>query len=158
MTGRISTGQIVQATRAGKTKPSKLSNGDRLRSTLARVTAPSERVDQRFQIVNTTVRTWGRHTVRWGGDFRFLRLDSLSNSNPRGSFVFTGLYTSLLQDGRAVPGTGLDFADFLSVQIDYIHDWHNLVSFCVFLKPVTRCGRKSAQNYLALCDLRIKMY
>jgi hypothetical protein len=22
----------------------------------------------------------------------------------------------------------LDFADFLSVQIDYIHDWHNLVS------------------------------
>src|SRR5262249_18458690 len=23
----------------------------------------------------------------------------------------------------------LDFADFLSVQIDYIHDWHNLDSF-----------------------------
>src|SRR5579864_4917364 len=25
----------------------------------------------------------------------------------------------------------LDFADFLSVQIDYIHDWHNLVSFVI---------------------------
>src|SRR5262245_14539917 len=42
-----------------------------------------------------------------------MRLESLSNSNPRGSFVFTGLYTSALANGRAVPGTGLDFADFL---------------------------------------------
>jgi len=53
------------------------------------------------------------HTVRFGGEFRYLRLDNLSNSNPRGSFVFTGLYTSLLADGRAVAGTGLDVADFL---------------------------------------------
>jgi hypothetical protein len=51
--------------------------------------------------------------MRWGGEFRYLRLDGLSNSNPRGSFVFTGLYTSLIANGRAVPGTGLYFADFL---------------------------------------------
>ncbi len=74
---------------------------------------PSRRVDQRFQISNSTMRSWGRHAVRWGGEFRYLRLDSLSNSNPRGSFVFTGLYTSALANGRAVPGTGLDLADFL---------------------------------------------
>jgi hypothetical protein len=74
---------------------------------------PSRRVDQRIQISNSTMRSWGRHTVRWGGEFRYLRLDSLSNSNPRGSFVFTGLYTSALANGRAVPGTGLDLADFL---------------------------------------------
>jgi trimeric autotransporter adhesin len=74
---------------------------------------PSRRVDQRIQISNSTMRTWGRHAVRWGGEFRYLRLDSLSNSNPRGSFVFTGLYTSALANGRAVPGTGLDLADFL---------------------------------------------
>ena len=55
---------------------------------------PSRRVDQRIQISNSTMRTWGPHSVRWGGEFRYLRLDSLSNSNPRGSFVFTGLYTS----------------------------------------------------------------
>src|ERR1043166_1477789 len=42
----------------------------------------------------------------------------------------------------------LDFADFLSVQIDYIHDWHNLDSFFVFL---TTC-------YFALCDFLMKMY
>jgi outer membrane receptor protein involved in Fe transport len=74
---------------------------------------PSRRVDQRIQISNSTMRTWGRHSVRWGGDFRYARLDSLSNSNPRGSFVFTGLYTSAIVNGRAVPGTGLDLADFL---------------------------------------------
>ena len=51
---------------------------------------PSRRVDQRIQISNSTMRTWGPHAVRWGGEFRYLRLDSLSNSNPRGSFVFTG--------------------------------------------------------------------
>ena len=74
---------------------------------------PSRRIDQRIQISNSTMRSWGRHAVRWGGEFRYLRLDSLSNSNPRGSFVFTGLYTSALANGRAVPGTGLDLADFL---------------------------------------------
>ena len=74
---------------------------------------PSRRVDQRIQISNSTMRTWGPHSVRWGGEFRYLRLDSLSNSNPRGSFVFTGLYTSLLTNAGAVPGTGLDLADFL---------------------------------------------
>jgi trimeric autotransporter adhesin len=74
---------------------------------------PSRRVDQRIQISDTATRMFGRHTIRWGGDLRYLRLDSLSNSNPRGSFVFTGLYTSALVNGRAVTGTGLDFADFL---------------------------------------------
>jgi hypothetical protein len=74
---------------------------------------PSRRVDQRIQISNTTVRPFGRHALRFGGEFRYLRLDSLSNGNPRGSFVFTGLYTSALANGQPVPGTGNDLADFL---------------------------------------------
>jgi trimeric autotransporter adhesin len=74
---------------------------------------PSRRVDQRIQISDTMMRPWGRHAFRWGGELRYMRLDSLTNSNPRGSFVFTGLYTSALANGRAVPGTGLDLADFL---------------------------------------------
>jgi hypothetical protein len=74
---------------------------------------PSRRIDQRVQISDTVMRMFGRHALRFGGDLRYMRLDSLSNSNPRGSFVFTGLYTSLLTNGRAQPGTGLDFADFL---------------------------------------------
>src|SRR5256885_12906277 len=49
----------------------------------------------------------------------------------------------------------LDFADFLSVQIDYIHDWHNLVSLSVF-----RSSRfvPSLPCYLALRAFLIKMY
>ena len=34
-------------------------------------------------------------------------------SNPRGSFVFTGLNTSEIVNGIPVAGTGFDFADFL---------------------------------------------
>ncbi len=74
---------------------------------------PSRRVDERIQISDTVMRMFGRHALRFGGELRYMKLDSLSNSNPRGSFVFTGLYTSALADGRAIPGTGLDFADFL---------------------------------------------
>jgi hypothetical protein len=74
---------------------------------------PSRRIDQRIQVSDSMMRMVGRHILRWGGDLRYMRLDSLSNSNPRGSFVFTGLYTSAVANGRAVAGTGLDYADFL---------------------------------------------
>jgi hypothetical protein len=75
--------------------------------------SPSRRVDQRFAISNSTVHPWRQHSIRWGGEFRYIELNSLSNSNPRGSFVFTGLYTSSLVNGRPASGTGLDLADFL---------------------------------------------
>ena len=54
-----------------------------------------------------------KHTVRWGGDFRRIQLNTQTDSNPRGSFVFTGAYTSQFSNGQAVPGTGYDLADFL---------------------------------------------
>ena len=74
---------------------------------------PSVRVDQRIEISDVMSRMVRRHALRWGGDFRAVRLDSQTDTNARGSFVFTGLYTSLISGGRPVPGTGLDFADFL---------------------------------------------
>jgi trimeric autotransporter adhesin len=43
----------------------------------------------------------GKHTLRWGGDFRRLMFDAENDSNPRGTFTFTGAFT------------GYDFADFL---------------------------------------------
>jgi len=52
----------------------------------------------------------GRHTMRWGGDFRSLLQDThTSNANARGSFIFTGYYTA---DGVGNQ-TSSDFADFL---------------------------------------------
>ena len=51
----------------------------------------------------------GKHTLRWGGDFRRIQLNTEASNDARGTFVFTGLNTS--QQG--VPNTGFDFADFL---------------------------------------------
>jgi trimeric autotransporter adhesin len=74
---------------------------------------PSSRVDRRLQLSHSVNRTWRRHTLRGGLDYRGQGLDSQTDTNARGSFVFTGLYTAASGDGRATPGTGLDFADFL---------------------------------------------
>lgn len=61
--------------------------------------------------------TWillrGHHTMRVGGDYRRLNNDPTTDSNGRGTFAFTGIGTSQLVNGVAVPNTGLDFADFL---------------------------------------------
>jgi hypothetical protein len=43
----------------------------------------------------------GKHTVRWGGDFRRIQINSEADGNPRGTFVFTGAYS------------GYDLSDFL---------------------------------------------
>ncbi len=62
------------------------------------------------------MKPYKRHSFRWGGDFRWMLTDSRSDSNPRGSFVFTGLYTGYYATpgaGTRSTGTGLDFADFL---------------------------------------------
>ncbi|MGH9521806.1 MAG: carboxypeptidase regulatory-like domain-containing protein [Terriglobales bacterium] len=62
---------------------------------------PQARQNQTFAW--TDMMNWrrGKHTFRWGGDFRRIYLDTHTDRNPNGSFIFTGLYT------------GLDFADFL---------------------------------------------
>ncbi|MBV9574140.1 MAG: TonB-dependent receptor [Acidobacteriales bacterium] len=51
----------------------------------------------------------GKNTWRWGGDFRRIQTNIKTDSNGRGSFVFSGLNTS----NSIVDGTGYDFADFL---------------------------------------------
>ena len=66
-----------------------------------RDTTPSTRTDQTFSIGDSIVKTIGRHSLRFGADYRHVGFDSRSDTNPRGSYVFTGLYT------------GLDLADYL---------------------------------------------
>ncbi len=69
--------------------------------------------NQTITITDSLIYTRGKHTFRWGGDFRRLQVNTDTASNPRGSFVFTGLNTSQLVNGVPVAGTGYDFADFL---------------------------------------------
>jgi hypothetical protein len=55
----------------------------------------------------------GKHNLSLGGDYRRQQFNSLSDSNGRGSYSFTGSATSLLVNGAAQTGTGYDLADFL---------------------------------------------
>jgi trimeric autotransporter adhesin len=66
-----------------------------------RDTNPSARTDQTMSFGDTVLKSKGRHTIRFGGDYRDIRADSRTDANARGSFVFSGAYS------------GLDFADFL---------------------------------------------
>jgi hypothetical protein len=79
--------------------------------TSLRDTNPSERTDRTLTIGLTQTKIRGKHTLRWGSDFRAMSTNARSDANPRGAFVFTGVYAS---SGAALgTRTGLDFADFL---------------------------------------------
>ena len=77
-------------------------------------TAPSLQINQTLSFTDSMIWTYGKHTLRWGGDFRRLQFNVQADGNPRGSFVFTGINTAQIgPGGTAVQGTGFDFADFL---------------------------------------------
>jgi trimeric autotransporter adhesin len=78
--------------------------------------------NQTYTFSDSVVWTHGKHSWRWGGDFRRVQLNTETSSNARGSFTFSGYNTSQLvpcnpcQPGQTVQqavGTGYDFADFL---------------------------------------------
>ncbi len=73
--------------------------------------------NQTYTLSDYLVWNHGKHTWRWGGDFRFVQLNTEASSNARGSFIFTGANTSEIESVNgsptSVPGTGYDFADFL---------------------------------------------
>jgi trimeric autotransporter adhesin len=82
--------------------------------------------NQTLMFSDNAILNHGKHTWRWGGDFRRLQLNTETDSNARGSFIFTGLNTAQSSGGQPVTGTGYDFADFLlglpqqtSVQFGY---------------------------------------
>ena len=76
-------------------------------------TNPQLQRNQTFTYADYMIWNHGKHTFRWGGDFRRIQLNTETDSNARGSFTFTGLNTSEIIAGQAVPGTGYDLADFL---------------------------------------------
>lgn len=79
--------------------------------TSVRDITPSQRVDRSVQLGYTWTRPAGSHTFRAGGTFQQQHNQTQSDSNARGSFTFTGLYTAAGND--VVRGSGQDFADFL---------------------------------------------
>jgi trimeric autotransporter adhesin len=62
---------------------------------------PSLVRNQTLRLSDSVTWTHAKHTMTFGGEIRRIQLNTDSNPNPRGGFVFTGL------------ATGNDFADFL---------------------------------------------
>lgn len=73
----------------------------------------SLRRNQTIQIRDGMIWNSGRHTLRWGGDFRRIQLNIKASQDARGSFTFTGARTADVSQGAPAPGTGFDLADFL---------------------------------------------
>jgi hypothetical protein len=71
--------------------------------------APSLRRTETLTAADSMMKVYKRHGFRWGVDVRRERIDSRTNSNARGSFVFTGLYAG----GGTANLDGADLADFL---------------------------------------------
>jgi hypothetical protein len=76
-------------------------------------TNPSLVRNQTLTFSDNMIWNHGKHTGRWGGDFRRIQLNTEGAGDSRGTFTFTGLNTSESINGTPVPGTGFDFADFL---------------------------------------------
>jgi hypothetical protein len=76
-------------------------------------TTPQLNRSQTYTFSDNVIWNHGKHTWRWGGDYRRVQVNPETDSTPRGAFVFTGVNTSQIVGGQSVPGTGYDFADFL---------------------------------------------
>ncbi len=74
---------------------------------------PSFTRNQTVTFGDAVVWNHGKHSWRFGGDFRRIELNSEADTDPRGTFVFTGENTAQFVNGQPVPNTGYDFADFL---------------------------------------------
>jgi hypothetical protein len=74
---------------------------------------PSRVANQTLAASSVVQWTHRPHNFQFGADIRRQQFNSLSETNPRGAFTFTGSATEQTVNGVAVPGTGSDFADFL---------------------------------------------
>jgi hypothetical protein len=57
--------------------------------------------NQTVTLTDNVIWTHGKHTLRWGGDFRRIQINTKTDTNANGSFIFNGGFSSF------------DFADFL---------------------------------------------
>ncbi len=76
-------------------------------------TNPLLQRNQTWTFSDSLILNRGKHTWRWGGDFRRVELNTETDGVSRGSFIFTGLNTANVVGGVAAPDTGFDLADFL---------------------------------------------
>ena len=64
-------------------------------------TNPQLSRNQTYTISDSMILNRGKHTWRWGGDFRRIQINSETDNNARGTFLFSGV------------NSGYDLSDFL---------------------------------------------
>ncbi len=88
--------------------------------------------------------TWlkGRHTIKFGADLRWERLDVIQPPSPTGAFTFSSLFTDL----PGVAGTGTPLASFLLGQVQ---------QFSIDLQQDRIRNRAHIQEYFVQDDWRL---
>jgi trimeric autotransporter adhesin len=82
--------------------------------TKAAPAVPSLVRNQTYRFVDGVTYMLPKHTLSFGAEVRRIENNTNSDQTPEGLFTFSGLVTSLVgPNGQTVPGSGLDFADFL---------------------------------------------
>ncbi|MGA2352031.1 MAG: carboxypeptidase regulatory-like domain-containing protein, partial [Terracidiphilus sp.] len=71
---------------------------------------PNFSLTQTISLSETLSWIYGKHNLRFGGDYRRVHRDFFGSSNATGTFTFTGLFT---EDAAQDPTTGSSLADFL---------------------------------------------
>jgi hypothetical protein len=71
---------------------------------------PSFSLSQTISFSEALSWIYGKHNLRFGGDYRRVHLDFLGGSNSTGTFTFSGLFT---EDAAQDPATGSSLADLL---------------------------------------------
>ena len=74
---------------------------------------PSTNHSTTFTLTDSLAKTKGKHNVAVGITGSKRETNSLTASNARGTFSFTGVNTEQIVNGSTVSGTGYDFADYL---------------------------------------------
>ncbi len=75
---------------------------------------PSLTRNQTYRYVDTFSILKSKHTIKTGFEIRKIDTNIRTDPLPRGAFTFDGSQTALLDsNGKPLPGTGSDFADFL---------------------------------------------
>jgi len=75
---------------------------------------PSLARNQTYRYVDTFSILKSKHTIKTGFEIRKIDTNIRTDPLPRGAFTFDGSQTALLDsNGKPLPGTGSDFADFL---------------------------------------------
>lgn len=76
--------------------------------------SPSQNAAQYASVQDAYTIVKGSHTLSAGMSYRRTDLNTITDSNGRGTFSFSGIDTSAFgPNGQPVPNTGYDFADFL---------------------------------------------